>query len=420
MDARLTNGTMVIAGAALAGGNSAVRLREEGFKGRVLLLGDEPTIPFGRPPLSKGYLMGKERLDGWFVEPEAWYQANDIELIRGVRVDAIDVQQREVQISGMGSVRYDGLLLATGGRNRQLPLPGIDLAGVYQLRTLEECDAIRAAAKPGGRAVVVGLGFIGSEVTASLTTLGVKVTAVGSGAGPLAAVLGGEVAKVMAAIHSQMGVELVLGDQVTAFAGADRVEAVVTRAGRRLPCEMAVIGAGIVPNVELASASGIAVDNGILVDEYGRTNAPGVVAAGDVANHMHPLFGRIRVEHYNNAEKMGRAVARTMLGGLEVYDYVHTFWSDQYQDKIEYAGYARRWDRFIVRGSLEEQRFLGFYLAENRLMAAMGLNRGGDPELDEEDEMAACRRLIAAGGDIDPGLLSDDSVDIRSLAVAKA
>lgn len=411
--------SMVIVGAALSGGNAAVSIRAEGHKGRVLLIGDEPTVPFGRPPLSKGYLMGKESLDSWKVKPEEWYGANDIELMREVRVEGIDVRQREVRVAGHGAISYDGLLLATGGRNRQLPLPGTDLAGVYQLRTLAECDAIKAAAKPGVRAVVVGLGFIGSEVTASLTTLGVNVTAVGSGVGPLAAVLGDDVARVMAAIHAEKGVDLVLGDQVSSFVGNDQVEAVMTRGGRRIQCDMVVIGAGIVPNVELASASGIAVDNGILVDEYGRANAPGVVAAGDVANHLHPLFGRIRVEHYNNAEKMGRAVAKTMLGGLEPYDYVHTFWSDQYEDKLEYAGYVRRWDRFIVRGSLKERRFLGFYIVENRLMAAVGLNRGGDPEVDEQDEMAACKCLIADGGHVDPAILSDDRVDLRSLPVAR-
>lgn len=409
---------MAIVGAALAGGNTAVTLREEGFKGRVVLLGDEPTIPFGRPPLSKGYLMGKEDLGGWYVKPREWYETNDIDVMRGVRVEAIDVRQREVGVVGHGAIRYDRLLLATGGRNRKLPLPGIDLAGIYQLRTLAECDAIRAAAKPGVRAVVVGLGFIGSEVTAALTTLGVKVTAVGSGVGPLAAVLGDEVARVMAGVHREKGVELILGDQVTAFAGDQRVEAVVTKSGRRVACDIVVIGAGIVPNVELAAASGVATDNGILVDQYCRTNADAVYAAGDVANHLHPLFGRIRVEHYNNAEKMGRAVARTMLGRLEAYDYVHTFWSDQYQDKIEYVGYVHRWDRFVVRGSLEERRFIGFYIVENRVMAAVGLNRGGDPELDEQDEMAACRRLVAAGGDVDLAILSDERVDLRSLPIA--
>ena len=410
---------MVIVGAALSGGNAAVALRGEGYKGRVILLGDEPTIPFGRPPLSKGYLMGKEDLGGWYVKPREWYEANDIELMRGVRVEVVDVPQREVRVAGHGTFRYDRLLLATGGRNRRLPLPGIDLGGVYQLRTLAECDAIKAAAKPGRRAVVVGLGFIGSEVTASLTTLGVKVTAVGSGVGPLAAVLGDDVARVMAGIHTEKGVELILGDQVTAFTGDERVEAVITKSGRRVPCDMVVVGAGIAPNVELAAASGVEVDNGILVDEYGRTNADSIYAAGDVANHLHPLFGRIRVEHYNNAEKMGRAVARTMLGRLEPYDYIHSFWSDQYEDKIEYVGYGRRWDRFVVRGSLEERRFLGFYLVENRLMAAMGLNRGGDPELDPGDEMAACDRLIAAGGHVDPAVLADERVDIRSLAADK-
>jgi len=408
---------MVIVGAALAGGNAAVTLREEGYAGRVVLLGDEPGIPFGRPPLSKTYLMGTEDLTGWYVKPPGWYEANDVERITGVRVEAIDIGAREVRLAERGSMAYDGLLLATGGRNRRLSLPGSNLAGIYQLRTLAECDAIKAAATPGRRAAVVGLGFIGSEITASLTKLGLKVTAVGGGAGPLAAVLGEQVGTVMAGIHKEKGVELVLGDQVTGFAGTERAEAVLTRKGRRLPCDLVIVATGIQPNVEVAAAAGIGVDDGILVDAYCRADREGVFAAGDVANHLHPVFGRLRVEHYNNAEKMGRAVARTMLGRLERYDYMHSFWSDQYDDKLEYLGFARRWDQFVVRGNLEERRFLGFYLSGGRLLAAVGLNRGGDPELDESGELAACRPLIASGKGVDAAQLENERVEIRSLAV---
>jgi len=409
---------MVIVGTGLAGGNAAVALRQEGFAGRVVLLGDEPTIPFGRPPLSKTYLMGKEDLKGWYVKPTDWYVANDLEWIPDVRVDAVDVSQREVKIAGRDSLHYDALVLATGGRNRRLTLPGSDLPGIYQLRTLAECDAIKAVAKPGARAVVVGLGFIGAEVTASLTFLGVKVTALSPGRGPLSAVLGDEVAGVMARIHEEKGVELLLGERQTGFVGDGHVEAVITQGGRRLPCDFVVVAIGIQPNVELASAAGITVDNGIPVDGYARTSAAAVFAVGDVANYLHPLFGRVRVEHYNNAEKMGRAVARNMLGGLEPYDYLYSFWSDQYDDKIEYVGYARKWDRFLVRGSLEGRRFLGFYFDNGRLVAAMGLNRGGDPELDEEGELAAAGRLIAAGGRVDPSQMEDERVDLRTLQAA--
>jgi 3-phenylpropionate/trans-cinnamate dioxygenase ferredoxin reductase subunit len=298
-----------------------------------------------------------------------------------VRVEAVHVSQREVQIAGRDSIHYDAQLLATGGRNRRLTLPGADLPGIYQLRTLAECDAIKAAAQPGARAVVVGLGFIGAEVTASLISLGVKVTALSTGDGPLSVVLGEQVASVMARIHQEKVVELLLGELETGFVGDGYVEGVVTRRGRRLPCDFAVVAIGIQPNAELASAAAITVDNGILADGYLRTSADAVFAAGDVANHLHPLFGRVRVEHYNNAEKMGRAVARNMLGRLEPYEYLCSFWSDQYDDKSEYVGYARKWDEFVVRGSREARRFLGFYFNGGRLLAAMGLNRGGIPSL---------------------------------------
>ena len=220
------------------------------------------------------------------------------------------------------------------------------------------CDAIRKAARRR-RALIVGMGFIGCEVAASLTQLGVQVTAVFPGRAPLERVLGDQVAALIGASHRANGVELRPGDQVAAFAGAERLEAVVTAAGDRIACDFAVAGIGIelvIPDVAVAR------DNGILTDELCRTSAPDVYAAGDVANHLHPLFGRVRVEHFNNAEKQGAAAARSMLGGAAPYDYLHSFWSDQYEHKLEYVGYARNWERIVLRGNLESKNFLAFYL----------------------------------------------------------
>ena len=236
-----------------------------------------------------------------------------------------------------------------------------------------------------------------------------------SGAGPLAQVLGDEVGSVMAAIHREKGVTLVPNDSVIAFQGDGRVERVQTRSGRLLECEFAVVGVGIDPADGVAHRSGIATDNGILVDERCRTSAADVYAAGDVANHLHPVFGRLRVEHYNNAERQGRAAARSMLGDAAHYADLHSFWSDQYEHSLEYVGHARSWDQFVVRGSLEERRFLGFYLQGGRLAAAMGLNRGGDPELDEEGELAAARELVRDRREVPPSVLADDGNDLLRL-----
>jgi 3-phenylpropionate/trans-cinnamate dioxygenase ferredoxin reductase subunit len=307
--------------------------------------------------------------------------------------------------------------MATGGRNRRIGVDGADLPGIHYLRTVAECDAIKQEAVRGRSAVVVGMGFIGCEVAASLTQLGVRVTAVYPGRDPLERVLGDQVAGVMSAIHRANGVELLAGEQVAAFEGTSRVEAAVTRSGRRIECDFAVAGVGIEPDIP---AVGVEQQNGILVDERCRASAPDVYAAGDLANHLHPLFGRIRVEHYNNAEKQGAAAARSMLGSTAPYDYVHSFWSDQYDHKLEYVGHVEKWDQFVVRGSVREGKLIGIYLVDGIVRAAVGLDRGGDPELDTDSEMAACDRLVATQARPAPAVLSDEKTDLWSLAGPEA
>jgi 3-phenylpropionate/trans-cinnamate dioxygenase ferredoxin reductase subunit len=253
-------------------------------------------------------------------------------------------------------------------------------------------------------------------VAASLTQLGVRVTAIFPGRFPLETVLGGEVGELIGAIHRAHGVELLPGERVTAVDGAERLEAVVTAAGKRIECDFVVAGIGIAAEVPDVTAATVARDNGIVADELCRASAPDVYVAGDVANHLHPLFGRIRVEHFNNAEKQGAAAARAMLGSTAPYGYVHSFWSDQYEHTIEYVGHAATWDEFVVRGSAAEGRLIGFYLVDNVVRAAVGLDRGGDPELEHDGEMAACARLVAARARPDPAVLADDRTSLWSLA----
>jgi 3-phenylpropionate/trans-cinnamate dioxygenase ferredoxin reductase subunit len=262
------------------------------------------------------------------------------------------------------------------------------------------------------------MGFIGCEVAASLTELGVRVTAILPGAAPLERVLGDQVGAAVAAIHRERGVELRSQDPVTSFEGSERVEAVRTASGARVACDFVVVGIGIEPELPRFVGEGVQQSNGILVDERCRASAPDVYAAGDVANHQHPLFGRVRVEHFNNAEKMGRAAARSMLGSTAPYDYVHSFWSDQYDHKLEYVGHATAWDRFVVRGSIEERRLLGFYLVDGEVRAAVGLDRGGDPEADPGSEMAAGARLVKDRARPAAEALADDTVDLWSLAAS--
>jgi 3-phenylpropionate/trans-cinnamate dioxygenase ferredoxin reductase subunit len=406
---------LVIVGAGLAGGNAAATLREEGYDGRVVLIGHEPGVPFGRPPLSKTFLRSEEELDGWYVKPPGWYEDHGIERLAAVVV-AIDPAAHALELDSGEQLSYGRLLIATGGRNRRLTVPGADLPGVHSLRTVAECEAIKQEVAPGRHAVVVGMGFIGCEVAASLRQLEVGVTTVFPGQAPLENVLGPDVGAAMAAIHRDNDVELLAGARLAAFEGTERVEAALTDDGTRVPCDFVVAGVGIDPVVPAFVGASVEVDNGVLVDARCCTSEPDVYAAGDVANHLHPLFGRVRVEHYNNGEKQGRAAGRSLLGSDEPYDYVHTFWSDQYEHKLEYVGHATRWDQFVVRGSLAERRLLGFYLGEGRLLAAVGLDRGGDPELDADGEMAACAQLVGRRARPAPAALADEAVDLWSLA----
>jgi 3-phenylpropionate/trans-cinnamate dioxygenase ferredoxin reductase component len=403
----------VIIGSGLAGGSAAATLREEAFSGPVVLISREPGVPFGRPPLSKTYLRSEEDLDAWYVRPAGWYAEHDVELRSGATVRGVDPATHAVTLDTGEELAYQKVLIATGGRNRRLRLPGAELPGIHYLRTVAECDAIKREAVPGRRAVVVGMGFIGCEIAASLTQLGVGVTAIFPGRAPLERVLGGQVGALIGAFHRANGVEMLPGDQVAAFEGTEHLEAVVTAGGRRIACDFAVAGVGIEPDVPPVA---VAQENGILADELCRASAPDVYVAGDVANHLHPLFGRIRVEHFNNAEKQGAAAARSMLGSTAPYDYLHSFWSDQYQHKIEYVGHAAKWDEFVIRGSVDEGKLVGFYLADGIVRAAVGLDRGGDPELDLDGEMAACARLVSARARPAPAVLADERTDLWSLS----
>jgi len=405
---------MVIVGSGMAGGNAAVALRDEGFAGQIMIISPEPEVPFGRPPLSKTYLRSEEDLRDWYVRPAGWYEAHDVTIVRS-SVAAVDAAAHTLVLDSGREQKYQKVLIATGGRNRRLSLPGGDLPGLHYLRTVADCDAIKREAVAGRRAVMVGMGFIGCEVAASLTQLGVGVTAVFPGRNPLERVLGDQVGGLVGAYHRSNGVRMLAGGQVAAFDGTERVEAVVTADGDRIACDFAVAGVGIEPVVPTVTGPPVAQQNGILVDELCRTSAADVYAAGDVANQLHPVFGRVRVEHYNNAEKHGTAAGKSMLGSGAPYDYIHSFWSDQYDHKIEYVGHATRWDDFVIRGSLAEGKLLGFYLSAGVVLAAVGLDRGGDPEVEHDSEMAACARLVAQRAQPGRDRLTDERVDLWSL-----
>jgi 3-phenylpropionate/trans-cinnamate dioxygenase ferredoxin reductase component len=400
--------TFVIVGASLTGGTAAATLREEGFDGRLVLVGAEDELPYERPPLSKGYLRGETPREKLLVRPEAFWEEHGVELLLGTAATRIDPAGREVELADGRRLGYDSLLLATGGRNRRPPIPGIERDGVLDLRTVGDSERIRAAARNGGRAVVVGMGFIGSEVASTLRELGLEVKAVEPFRVPLERALGPEVGQVVADLHAEHGVEAFYGEGVESFDGDTRVRRVSTSSGRRIECDLAVVGVGIEPAVDVVAGTGVEVENGIHVDELCRTNVQGIFAAGDVANHMHPLFGRrIRVEHWRNAIEHGAAAARSMLGTGEPYAEVHWFWSDQYDANIQYAGHHREWDELVVRGSLEERSFVAFYLADGLVDAAVAVNSGRD--------LRRAQAVIRARVPVEPGKLRDPEVDLREL-----
>ena len=401
--------TVLIAGAGLAGGGAAATLRQEGFDGGVVLIGAEPQPPYERPPLSKEYLRGEFPFERALVHSPDFYDENEIETRFGVGVARVDAADKVVELEGGERVAYDRLLVATGGRNRRLPIPGIDLEGVYDLRTVADSDRIRAEIAPGRRAVVVGMGFIGSEVAASLGQSGVSVVVVDRNEAPLRRVLGAEVGRVIEGIHRDNGTTMVFEDTVAAFEGAGRVERVTTGRGRRIDCDFVVVGLGTEPATELLAGTGAQIANGVVVDEYLRTGVEGIYAAGDVANHYHPVFGRhVRVEHWQNALKQGPAAALSMLDRGEPYDEIPWFWSDQYEHNLQYTGFHTEWDELVVRGSVEERNFVAFYRKDERVLAAVAVNRGRD--------LRRSLPLIRAQEPVDAASLCDLGVDLRALA----
>jgi len=403
--------TMVIIGANLAGGVAAITLREEGFDGKIILIGAEPHPPYERPPLSKKYLQGEKSLAEITLRPAEFYAERNIETRFGVRARRIDPQVKTVELETGERIPYDKVLIATGVRNRKLPVPGADLPGIYSLRDAADADVIRRESVAGRRAVLVGMGFIGSEVAATLRQLGVEVTVIEPLKRPLAHILGEDIGRVFESFHRERGVEMYFEELVTRFEGNDRVQRVITRSGRQLECDFVVVGVGVEPVTEVVEGTGVKLDNGIVVDEYCQTNIAGIYAAGDVARHFHPLVGRhIRVEHYQNAISQGMTAARNMLGQQQAYTEAHWFWSDQYEYNIQYAGFHGEWDQFVVRGSLEQRDFVAFYLRESRIGAAVAINRPKDLRL--------TMPLIQAKTQVEAKNLADESVKLRSLLTA--
>jgi 3-phenylpropionate/trans-cinnamate dioxygenase ferredoxin reductase subunit len=366
--------TFVIVGAGLAGAKAAETLRAEGFDGRLVLIGDEPERPYERPPLSKEYLRG-EAEGRPYVHEQAFYTENAIELWHSTRATGLDTGLQELLLEGDRRLGYDRLLLATGALPRRLDVPGTELDGIHYLRTLTDSERIAERIEAGQRLVVIGAGWIGAEIAASARQKGCQVTMLEMAALPLERVLGPEVGRVYRDLHRDHGVEFLPETTVERFEGESSVQRVITRDGASIETEYVVVGIGVAPRIGLLEASGLRIDNGVVVDEHLRTSAPDVFAAGDVANARHPFYGdHIRVEHWDTALHHGPVAARNMLGQDEAYDRIPYFFSDQYETGMEYSGHATEWDEVVFRGDVAAREFIAFWLKDERVVAGMNMN----------------------------------------------
>jgi len=402
--------TFVIVGASLAGAKAAEALRDEGFEGRIVLVGSEQHRPYERPPLTKGYLRGEDGADKVFVHDEGFYGEQAIELLLGRTATGLDTAARTVTLDDGTRLDYDRLLLATGAEPRALDLPGASLDGIHYLRTLDDSDALRARLEEGGRGVVViGSGWVGAEIAASARQLGNDVTMISPDRAPLQRVLGAEVGAVFRDLHRDNGVQLLLGAGVEAIEGSGAVGRVRTSDGSTVDCDVVVVGIGVQPRTQLAEQGGLEVANGVLVDGHLQTSNPEVFAAGDVANELHPFYGeRIRVEHWANALNQPPVAAKGMLGKEAVFDTLPFFFSDQFDVGMEYAGFARDWDRVVFRGDVKGREFLAFWLKGARVVAGMNLNVW--------DVNESIQALIRSRAQVDETRLADPGVSLDSLA----
>jgi 3-phenylpropionate/trans-cinnamate dioxygenase ferredoxin reductase component len=408
MENGMSKQTFVIVGASLAGAKAAEELRVQGFDGRVVLVGAETERPYERPPLTKGYLREEVEREKAYVHEPGFYDEQEIELQAGVTVAAIEPAASRVMLDDGGELRYDRLLLATGAEPRCLDVPGAHLEGVYRLRTLADCDVLRGRLAAGGRVAVVGGGWIGSEFAASARQRGLDVTLIDPAALPNARIFGDEIGVFYRDVHAQHGVRLMFGTGVDSFEGEGVVSRVRCSDGAAVDCDFAVVGVGVLPRVALAESAGLAVDNGIAVDERLATSVPAIFAAGDVANASNPFYGRrIRIEHWANALNQGPAAARAMLGERSPYDRIPYFYSDQYDVGMEYSGYTTSWDEVVFRGRTEDGEFVAFWLLDGRVVAGMNVN-----VWDVNEHIQA---LIRSREPVDVGALTDADIPLETL-----
>lgn len=400
--------TTVIVGAGQAGSDLTTALRQIGYAGRIILLGDEQAPPYRRPPLSKAYLAGDISEETLYLKPLATYVKQDVELRTGVRVTAIDRHAHTVTLEDGESIKYDKLALTTGGRARRLPLPGAEKPNVHYVRTLADIDRLKAQFKPGRRLVIIGGGYIGLEAAAVGIKKELNVTLVEALPRLLARVTGPELSQYYLEVHRRHGVDIRLGAGVQALEGGELVESVVLQDGTRIPADLLIVGIGLIANTELAEQAGLEVDNGVIVDLHAQTSDPDIVAAGDCTNHDNGFLGRrIRLESVPNASEQARVAAASICGQKVPHAGVPWFWSDQYDLKLQMVGISQGYDNVVIRGSMAADNFAAFYLKDGVVISLDTVNR-------PQDFMIG-KKMVAARLKIDPAILADESISLKTL-----
>ena len=408
--------TAIIIGAGHAGGELAIALRNEGWEGRILLLGEEAHLPYHRPPLSKAYLAGSVEKSSLSIRPQMAYDKANVEFIGSVRVSRIDRANQRLELADGSQLAYDKLAIATGGRPRPLSVPNATVAercaNFHYLRTLDDVEQIRAQLAPGKRLAIVGGGYIGLEVAAAAVAQGLQVTVLEALPRVLQRVTAAELSAYYERKHREAGVDIRTGVQVADLeVTGDAVTAVLCADGSRLAADLVVVGIGLLANTELAAEAGLQVDNGILVDEHAQTSDPHIYAAGDCTNHPNALLGRrLRLESVPNALEQSRVAAANMAGKAKTYASVPWFWSDQYELKLKMVGLAEGFERLVLRGDPATDSFSAFYLKGDKVLAADTVNRPQD--------FIAAKRLVAEGIAVTDAQLADDSRPLKELLPA--
>lgn len=403
--------TIIIIGAGHAAGQTAATLRQKGFEGKIIMLGDEAQVPYQRPPLSKAFLAGELEMSRLFVKPVKFWPEHDVELRVSTRVSSIDRTAKTVTLEDGETLQYTKLVLATGSRVRELHIPGHDLDGVHYLRSISDVEGMQAAFTAGKRLVIVGGGYIGLEVAAVGRKLGLDVTVLETESRVMNRVVATEISTFFQNMHIEEGVKLELGRRVQKIQGQDKVEAVVCADGFSVPADICIIGIGIIPNTEIAEEAGIKCSNGIVVDQYCQTSDPDIFAAGDCTRHPNAILGRhLRLESVHNAVEQGKTTAASILGEPVAYAQVPWFWSDQYDVKLQIVGLTEGYDQFIMRGDPATRSFAAFYLQNGKLLAIDAVN--------SPREFMLGKKLIAAGARFSLEQLANMDTDFKEMATA--